>query len=153
MGDYPRLNHLPSVGLVGGPCLPKDTKTFLNSYSPNNKVISSIQKSHDKFISNIINNCLKVFTDKTIIQFGITFKPDSDDIRDSQSLIINSLLHEKGFKIYVVDPHVKKSEIDIKIYQYEEVENLSKNILITTNHSAFESYNLDNKKVYKVGYK
>tara|TARA_Y100000748_G_C15486178_1_gene484820 strand:- start:1034 stop:2200 length:1167 start_codon:yes stop_codon:yes gene_type:complete len=151
--NYPRLKHLPREGLVGGPCLPKDTETFLNSYRPKNKVISSIQKSHDQFIANVLKNCIKFFTDKTVIQFGITFKPDSDDTRESQSLIINKLLEQEGFKVYVVDPYVEKKEVGIEIYKYEEIENLSNNIIITTNHSPFESYNLDNKKVYKVGYK
>jgi UDP-N-acetyl-D-mannosaminuronic acid dehydrogenase len=149
---YPRLQNTPRTGLVGGPCLPKDTETFLNSYSPDNEVIRAFQKSHKKFIENIIENCKNLFTDKKIIQLGITFKPESDDIRDSQSVVISNLLKDIGFTVYVVDPYVKKTELDFEISKYEDVKNLTENILITTNHSIFASYNLEDKKVYKIGY-
>ena len=151
--NYPRLENIPSIGLVGGPCLPKDTETFLNSYSQNNEVIRAFQKSHIKLIENIIDNCINLFTNKIIIQLGITFKPESDDIRDSQSLVINNLLKDKGFKVYVIDPYVEKTQLDFEIFKYKEVEDLTDNILITTNHKVFESYNLKEKKVYKIGYK
>lgn len=150
---YPRLQNIPSIGLVGGPCLPKDTETFLNSYAPNNEVITAFQKSHRKLIENIIDNCLNFFTSKVIIQLGITFKPESDDIRDSQSVVINNLLTDKGFTLYVVDPYVDKTQFDFEIYNYEDVEDVTDNILITTNHTIFENYNLKAKKVYKIGYK
>ena len=151
--NYPRLENIPSIGLVGGPCLPKDTETFLNSYSQNNEVIRAFQKSHIKLIENIIDNCINLFTNKIIIQLGITFKPESDDIRDSQSLVINNLLKDKGFKVYVIDPYIEKTQLDFEIFKYKEVEDLTDNILITTNHKVFESYNLKEKKVYKIGYK
>lgn len=150
--NYPRLQNIPSIGLVGGPCLPKDTETFLNSYAPDNEVIRAFQKSHTKLIKNIIDNCLNLFSNKIIIQLGITFKPESDDIRDSQSVVVNNLLIDKGFTVYVVDPYVKKTQFDFEIYKYEDVEDLTDNILITTNHNVFESYNLKEKKVYKIGY-
>ena len=47
---------------------------------------------------------------------------------------------------------MKKTELDFEISKYEDVKNLTENILITTNHSIFASYNLEDKKVYKIGY-
>lgn len=149
--DYPRLKNLPSKGFVGGPCLIKDTKTFIKEYDENNQLLTSIQNVNDKFFENILNECLEMFENKTLIQLGISFKPNSDDLRSSLSLRFYFYLIENGFKVYPVDKFVKSE--DIKFYEFEEVENLTNNILIATYHDYFKKLNLSNKKVVTVGNK
>ena len=149
--NYPRLKNLPSKGFVGGPCLIKDTKTFIKEYDENNQLLTSIQSVNDKFFENIFNECLEMFENKTLIQLGISFKPNSDDLRSSLSLRFYYYLIENGFKVYPVDKYVKNE--DIKFYEFEEVEGLTSNILIATYHDYFKKLNLSNKKVVTVGNK
>ena len=149
--NYPRLKNLPSKGFVGGPCLIKDTKTFIKEYDENNQLLTSIQNVNDKFFENIFNECLEMFENKTLIQLGISFKPNSDDLRSSLSLRFYFYLIENGFKVYPVDKFVKSE--DIKFYEFEEVEDLTNNILIATYHDYFKKLNLSNKKVVTVGNK
>ena len=149
--NYPRLKNLPSKGFVGGPCLIKDTKTFIKEYDENNQLLTSIQNVNDKFFENIFNECLEMFENKTLIQLGISFKPNSDDLRSSLSLRFYYYLIENGFKVYPVDKYVKNE--DIKFYEFEEVEGLTSNILIATYHDYFKKLNLSNKKVVTVGNK
>ena len=149
--NYPRLKNLPSKGFVGGPCLIKDTKTFIKEYDENNQLLTSIQNVNDKFFENIFNECLEIFENKTLIQLGISFKPNSDDLRSSLSLRFYYYLIENGFKVYPVDKYVKNE--DIKFYEFEEVEGLTSNILIATYHDYFKKLNLSNKKVVTVGNK
>ena len=149
--NYPRLKNLPSKGFVGGPCLIKDTKTFIKEYDENNQLLTSIQNVNDKFFENIFNECLEMFENKTLIQLGISFKPNSDDLRSSLSLRFYYYLIENGFKVYPVDKFVKSE--DIKFYEFEEVEGLTNNILIATYHDYFKKLNLSNKKVVTVGNK
>ena len=147
--NYPRLKNLPSKGFVGGPCLIKDTKTFIKEYDENNLLLTSIQNVNDKFFENIFNECLEMFENKTLIQLGLSFKPNSDDLRSSLSLRFYFYLIENGFKVYPVDKFVKSE--DITFYEFEEVEDLTNNILIATYHDYFKKLDLSNKKVVTVG--
>ena len=85
---------------VGGPCLIKDTKTFKKEYSNESKVITSLQNTNSEFMDLILNYCVKNFKDKKIIQLGLTFKPNSDDIRSSLSLELYRNLNKNGFKVF-----------------------------------------------------
>ena len=149
--NYPRLKNLPSKGFVGGPCLIKDTKTFIKEYDENNVLLTSIQNVNDKFFDNIFNECLEMFENKTLIQLGLSFKPNSDDLRSSLSLRFYFYLIENGFEVFPVDKFVKSE--NIKFYEFEEVEDLTNNILIATYHDYFKKLNLSNKKVVTVGNK
>lgn len=151
--EYPRLKNMPSKGFVGGPCLIKDTKTFTQNYGKNNNLLNTVQNINSDFFKNILDTCINLFKDKKIIQLGITFKPNSDDTRTSLSLDFYHFLHKNGFEVYVVDKYVNKNDVDIDIYDYEDVKNLSNNILIATYHDYFKKLNFDNKKVVVVGYK
>ena len=145
--DYPRLNGSPDPGFVGGPCLIKDSKTFAESYDDNLEIINKMLVTNQIYMNNIITEIKNKFIGNKIIQLGITFKPDSDDLRDSQSLLLNELLKEDGYEIEVVDPHVYNSK------QYSDVKLFSDNVLISTFHKEFKNLNFENKKVVIVGNK
>ena len=90
--DYPRLNGIPDPGFVGGPCLIKDSKTFINSYGDQDGIIEKLHITNEEFINLIVLEIGEKFEGKKIIQLGLTFKPNSDDLRDSQSLVLNNIL-------------------------------------------------------------
>lgn len=151
--DYPRLSHIPSVGFVGGPCLIKDTKTFKKEYSNESKVITSLQNTNSEFMDLILNYCVKNFKDKKIIQLGLTFKPNSDDIRSSLSLELYRNLNKNGFKVFPVDANLSDTALDFELYNYEEIKDATNNVLISTFHDEFKKFDLSNKKVFTVGNK
>ncbi len=151
--DYPRLSHIPSVGFVGGPCLIKDTKTFKKEYSNESKVITSLQNTNSEFMDLILNYCVKNFKDKKIIQLGLTFKPNSDDIRSSLSLELYRNLNKNGFKVFPVDANLSDTALDFELYNYEEIKDVTNNVLISTFHDEFKKFDLSNKKVFTVGNK
>jgi len=148
--DYPRLDNAPHVGLVGGPCLPKDFQTFQKNYKIENKLLERFLVTEEYFLENIVKYCKDFFNSNKIIQLGATFKPESDDIRTSTSLAIYKKLQDEGFDVYLVDPHVRE-ESKIKLFNYEDVFNITENVIITTNHKIFLNYDLENKKVIKIG--
>jgi len=151
--DYPRLKNMPSKGFVGGPCLIKDSKTFYENYAKDNILLSAIQNINTDFFKSILDTCNKLFEEKIVIQLGITFKPNSDDLRSSLSYEFNNYLRENGFKVYVVDKYVNQEDTDIEIFKYEDVKDKTKNLLISTYHDYFKNLDLNNKKVVVVGYK
>tara|TARA_A100001015_G_scaffold180547_1_gene200896 strand:- start:2849 stop:4015 length:1167 start_codon:yes stop_codon:yes gene_type:complete len=151
--DYPRLKNMPSKGFVGGPCLIKDSKTFYENYAKDNILLSAIQNINTDFFKSILDTCNKLFEEKIVIQLGITFKPNSDDLRSSLSYEFNNYLRENGFKVYVVDEYVNQEDTDIEIFKYEDVKDKTNNLLISTYHDYFKNLDLNNKKVVVVGYK
>ena len=151
--EYPRLKNMPSKGFVGGPCLIKDSKTFYENYAKDNILLSAIQNINTDFFKSILDTCNKLFEEKIVIQLGITFEPNSDDLRSSLSYEFNNYLRENGFKVYVVDKYVNQEDTDIEIFKYEDVKDKTKNLLISTYHDYFKNLDLNNKKVVVVGYK
>jgi len=94
----------------GGSCLPKDVKAIIN-FSKKSGILptflSAVEKTNQQQIENIIKliekNC-KNLKGKKISILGLSFKPKTDDIRDSISLKIIEKLLKKQAKITVHDP-------------------------------------------------
>ena len=95
----------------GGSCFPKDTLALVQTakeYDSNLSIVETVvqynkQRKYnmaDKIIEAFNNNC----QNKKISILGLSFKPETDDMRDSPSLDIIPILKEKGFDISVFDP-------------------------------------------------
>ena len=151
--DYPRLDNMPSKGFVGGPCLIKDTETFRIEFSEDSQFLNSLIKINSTFMTNILNKCNEIFVDKKLIQLGLTFKPNSDDLRDSISLELYFNLKKMGFDIYPVDENVFQESVEFELYDFEDVSKLTNNVLISTFHDSFVNLDLSGKRVVKVGNK
>jgi len=103
----------------GGSCFPKDTKaivTTADKFKTNLSVIKSVIKSNTlrsklllKKVDKILNNKLK---NKKICFLGVTFKANTDDMRDSASLEMIPFLSKKGAKIKYYDPTGLKKEFN-----------------------------------------
>ena len=103
----------------GGSCFPKDTKaivTTADKFKTNLSVIKSVIKSNTsrsklllQKVNEILNNKI---TNKKICFLGVTFKANTDDMRDSSSLQMIPFLSKKGAKIKYYDPTGFKKEFD-----------------------------------------
>ena len=101
----------------GGSCFPKDTKAITvtgDLYKTDLSIIKSVIKSNEKRkilltkrIVNILSNKIK---NKTITFLGVTFKPNTDDMRESTSLLMIPFLIKKGAKIRYYEPTGPKKE-------------------------------------------
>ena len=102
----------------GGSCFPKDTKAIANTadkFKANLSIIKSVIKSNDnrsslllKRVFNILKGKIK---NKNICFLGVTFKANTDDMRDSSCLNMIPFLVKKGAKINYYDPTGEKSEL------------------------------------------
>ena len=103
----------------GGSCFPKDTKaivTTADKFKTDLSVIKSVIKSNSsrsklllRKISEILNKKIK---NKRICFLGVTFKANTDDMRDSPSLEMIPYLSKNGAKIRYYDPTGIKKEFD-----------------------------------------
>ena len=101
----------------GGSCFPKDTKAITataDQFKTNLTVIKSVIKSNQhrpslmlKRVFDILQNKIK---NKNICFLGVTFKANTDDMRDSSSLSMIPALLKKGAKINYFDPTGEKKD-------------------------------------------
>ena len=104
----------------GGSCFPKDTKAIVstaNKFKTNLSVIKSVINSNENrsslLLSRIFNLLKGKIKNKKICFLGVTFKANTDDMRDSSSLSMIPSLVKKGAKINYFDPTGEK--VDFKI--------------------------------------
>lgn len=136
---HPRVNlHSPGPG-VGGHCLAVDPY-FIIAKSPENSPLiqnsRSINNSMPEFIVDKVRTIVEKKDAKKISVFGLTYKGNVDDIRESPAMDIYHML-QKEFNIDVVayDPHVKKSFAEIDV---EKAVNNSSLILVLSDHNEFK---------------
>ncbi len=137
----------------GGSCFPKDTKAIVataKKFKTNLSVIESVIKSNDirsdlliKRVSLIMRNKIK---NKNISFLGVTFKANTDDMRDSSSLKLIPYLSKKGAKIKYYDPTGSKKEFkNLKNVQFSDSINDSIKdsdlVIVHTEWNDFKSIN------------
>ncbi len=99
----------------GGSCFPKDVSALIRTAREARSPVTLIEQVEK------INNERKIamaarvekaaggsVRDKTIAVFGVTFKPNTDDMRDAPSLVVLPLLAERGARLRVYDPQGRK---------------------------------------------
>ena len=137
----------------GGSCFPKDTKAIVSTadkFNINLSVIKSVIKSNTqrsdlllKRVYEILNNRIK---NKKICFLGVTFKANTDDMRDSSSLKMIPKLVKKGAKIKYYDPTGFKKDFnklkDVRCSStIQEAVNGSDLVIIHTEWNDFKSIN------------
>jgi len=143
----------------GGSCFPKDTKglastgkKFKIDLSIVSAVIRSNQKRrilHTKRIDKIIGANLK---NKKIVFLGVTFKPNTDDMRDSTSLNMIPYATKKGAKVFYYDPTGEKKEFkNIKNCKFSDnIPMICKYADLIILHTEWDEFKtLDFKKLVK----
>ena len=118
----------------GGSCFPKDTRAIValaKKYKTNLSIVNSVIKSNDNRSKILLKRILKISKNKVknkIITFlGVTFKANTDDMRESPCLKLIPALITKGAKINYYDPTGPKKEIE----KFKNA-NFSKNVVDAT---------------------
>lgn len=142
---HPRVNILSPGPGVGGHCIALDP-WFLVEKSENAKLIKQarlINDSMPEFVFNKIKNILGGFNGQTISLFGVTYKPNIDDIRESPVMHLLKMLEKENVTVKVCDPHAKE-QIENNFDIYEATENSSL-LILGVNHDEFK--NIDFSKI------
>lgn len=158
MGSDDRIGHrflFPGIG-YGGSCFPKDVKALIKSGKEENfnfQILNATEEVNKSQKVILISEIEKYFgdnlKDKKIAIWGLAFKANTDDIRESSSLDNIALLLEKGAKITAYDAiaeeNVKRifgDQIEYTKDMYSCVENADC-LLIATEWSEFKNPNFD----------
>ena len=100
----------------GGSCFPKDLAALINTGADYGydaqllKATVSVNEQQRALVIQKLQNSLKILKGKTIGILGLTFKPDTDDLRDAPALDIIQKLIELGAKVKAYDPIVSAAQ-------------------------------------------
>ncbi len=99
----------------GGSCFPKDVSALIHTasdYGYDTELLNAavnVNKRQKVIVIEKLQQALKILKGKTVGLLGLTFKPDTDDMRDAPSLIIIEQLNRLGAKVKAYDPIVSQS--------------------------------------------
>ena len=155
----PKFLH-PGPG-YGGSCFPKDVKSLIyqgNKNSSDLTIIKAVDKANESRIKSLFQKIKKIkknkFNNIQIGLLGISFKPNTDDVRESPGLKLAKDLSRTKAKIKIYDPkgmeNAKKElpkSIEFCNDEYEVAEN-SNLLVIVTEWNQFK--NLDLLKIRKL---
>jgi len=146
----------------GGSCFPKDTKAIANTadkFKTNLSIIKSVIKSNENRSSLLLKRVFDILKgkikNKKICFLGVTFKANTDDMRDSSCLTMIPSLIKKGALINYFDPTGEKKEFEKKknVNFSKDINSAIKNsdlIIVHTEWNDFKSINfkkiVQNKK-------
>ncbi len=94
----------------GGSCFPKDVRALIDSMESNQinaqlfRAIDQVNEFHKKSHLDRIKQLVPNLSGKQLGIWGLSFKPRTDDIRDSASLVLIEQLSDCGAKVYAYDP-------------------------------------------------
>ena len=107
-----KRGDMPSPGLVGGPCLFKDSQ-FLVQKLGSLPIIEAALRVNEELPKRLVSDIARISSSlegKTVGILGVTYKADVDDERNTPvSKLIKSLLEMKVERIIIHDPHVKNT--------------------------------------------
>ncbi|MGR3494740.1 UDP-glucose dehydrogenase family protein [Citreimonas sp.] len=99
----------------GGSCFPKDTKALARTaqeYAAPIQLVETVIKVNDevkrRMVDKLLDLCDGSFNGKTVAVLGVTFKPNTDDMRDAPSLTIIPALVGGGSTVRVCDPQGRR---------------------------------------------
>jgi len=96
----------------GGSCLPKDSRALIRVAEDNGydfhllKGVLDVNEEQHRIIARKVERALGDLSGKTIAVWGLAFKPNTDDTRDSPAFAVVSLLQASGARIRGYDPVV-----------------------------------------------
>ena len=113
---------IPGCGF-GGSCFPKDVQAILDYankheiHTPLLKAILNINAERPNKMVLLSEFILGELKEKKISILGLTFKPETDDLRSSPALDAIQILLEKGANVFAFDPILKSKPNSIKLLQ------------------------------------
>ena len=161
MGSDERIGgrFLRAGPAYGGSCFPKDTRALINTanqFKTDLSIVKSVVKSNDKRkilltkkLENILNNKLK---NKVITFLGVTFKPNTDDMREASSIKMIKYLNKNNSKIRYHDPSGEKNEFKKlkNVKYYKDIPSACINSDLIVLHTEWNDFRLLNfKKLVK----
>ena len=164
IGSDPRIGpkFLYAGTGYGGSCFPKDVKALIKTsdeYNHSLEILKAVEKVNERQKGVLIEKIIfhfgseDVIKGKTFAVWGLSFKPNTDDMREAPSIVVINRLLQLGAKIKAYDPvamnEAKKIFDEEKVYfakdQYDAAEGADA-LLIVTEWNEFRLPNFERLK-------
>ncbi|MDC3081843.1 UDP-N-acetyl-D-mannosamine dehydrogenase [Paracoccaceae bacterium] len=157
---HPRVNILEPGPGVGGHCIAIDPWFLIHSSPKNSSLIKEARITNlnkTSWLKDFIMAKAKLKPEKKIFCFGLTFKPDVDDTRESPSFEIFSFLSEKLKKrVFAFDPYLESNlALNINVIPLKEAIMGDEIMVMLVDHEQFKSFSpiskdiIDTKGIWK----
>ncbi|MGE6414525.1 nucleotide sugar dehydrogenase [Planococcus kocurii] len=140
---HPRVNiHTPGPG-VGGHCIAVDPWFLVELDPQKSKMIHLARQTNDgmpAYTAQLTADILKAkgIVDPKIAIFGLAFKGNIDDMRESPSVDVVEQFTLRNFNVKAFDPHIKVNNIDQQTQHAEEALKDASALVIVTDHQVFK---------------
>lgn len=149
---HPRVNlHTPGPG-VGGHCLAVDPWFIIEKEPELSNIIKSSRLLNDRmpeYVYNKIDKILQKDKSKKITILGITYKANTDDMRESPIIKLIDKLLKNNYNVKVFDPYIKDFQINCQ--SILEACKDSDLLILGVNHDYFKNLPLDEIKTTMKG--
>ncbi|WP_066248441.1 nucleotide sugar dehydrogenase [Neobacillus drentensis] len=144
---HPRVNlHQPGPG-VGGHCLAVDPYFIIEKAPDESPLISNARKINNSMPKFVVEHVEKIVEKHgKVAVFGLTYKGNIDDVRESPALEIVSLLKEKEYEVSIFDPHANQVQVSFPLSTFDVAIEDADCILVLTDHNEFKG--LDEVKIH-----
>ena len=141
----------------GGSCFPKDTKALAKvgkNFNSPLSIVNTVINFNENRKKNIENNIYKILNNKIknklICFLGVTFKANTDDLRDSSAINLISKFVKKGAKINYYEPSGNKEILDKQknVNYFNDLYSSTKNVDLIVIHTEWDEFkNLNFSKI------
>lgn len=137
--EHPRVNvHQPGPG-VGGHCLAVDPYFIIEKDPVNAKLIANARSINESMPTFVIKQLEKVIDSSSkVAVFGLAYKGNIDDIRESPAIKIVEQLKFEGYNVATYDPYVKQEQVDFNLSSYNDALKDADIMVILTDHNEFK---------------
>ena len=137
---HPRVNVLtPGVG-VGGHCIAVDPWFIYEQFPEEAKVILASRERNEnkpRFVAEKV--CSNIEKGQKVAILGLSYKPDVDDLRESPSIELCSILKDKGVSVIACEPFATNEEINgIPNLSLEDALNQADYVVVSIGHTIFK---------------
>ncbi|WP_066389185.1 nucleotide sugar dehydrogenase [Neobacillus mesonae] len=144
---HPRVNiHQPGPG-VGGHCLAVDPYFIIEKAPEQSPLIFNARSINNSMPEFVVEHVEKIVENGgKVAVFGLTYKGNIDDVRESPALDVVSLLQDKGYQLSIYEPHAMQEQVSFPLSTFDEAIDQADLILVLTDHNEFKC--LDEVKIY-----
>ncbi|MDX1726579.1 MAG: UDP-N-acetyl-D-mannosamine dehydrogenase, partial [Pseudoalteromonas tetraodonis] len=168
---HPRINILQPGPGVGGHCIAVDPWFIVSKTPEQAKIIHTARKVNDAKPQWVINkvklaiadflqaNPTKTAKDVTVACYGLAFKPDIDDLRESPALnITKKIAAMHSGSVIAIEPNIKELPTNMTNFKLSSIENAKQSAdihLLLVDHKEFKlnkianAYLIDTKGIWK----
>lgn len=138
---HPRVNiHTPGVG-VGGHCIAVDPWFIHERFESDTPLIYTARQVNDQKPHWVAQRIVRdVKPGAKVAVLGMTYKADTDDIRESPSVELCRQLEELGYRVLACEPNIQGQVAGFENYDLKTSLEMSDYVVVTLAHRAFIDY-------------